>query len=58
MLNTAPAGPLQLFDALGRLVHTQPAPGSGTEATLPLTGRPSGLYVLRCGALSQRLTVE
>ena len=39
-------------------MHTQPAPGPGAEATLPLTGRPSGLYVLRCGALSQRLTVE
>ena len=58
VLHAAPAGPLQLFDALGRLVHAQPAPAPGAEATLPLTGRPSGLYVLRCGALSQRLTVE
>ena len=58
VLNTAIAGPLQLFDALGRLVHTQPAPAPGAEATLLLTGQPSGLYVLRCGALSLRLLVE
>ncbi|GAA4055720.1 hypothetical protein GCM10022409_48750 [Hymenobacter glaciei] len=55
---TAPAAPLHLFDALGRLVRTQPAPAAGTEATLSLTGLPAGLYVLRCGTLHQRLTVE
>ncbi|MCI1186703.1 family 43 glycosylhydrolase [Hymenobacter sp. DH14] len=53
-----PAAPLQLFDALGRQVRTQPAPAAGTEATISLTGLPAGLYVLRCGALHQRLTVE
>ena len=55
VLTTAP---LQVFDALGRLVRTQPAPAPGTEALLPLGGLPAGFYVLRCGALSQRLTVE
>ncbi len=50
--------PLELFDATGRLMRTQAAPTSGGEAVLPLQGLPAGLYVLRCGKLSQRLRVE
>ena len=56
--STTPAAPLQLFDALGRLARTQPAPAAGTETTLSLSGLPAGLYALRCGELHQRLTVE
>lgn len=58
LLGPVPAAPLRLLDALGRAVRSQPAPAAGTEAVLPLAGLPAGLYVLRCGALSQRLTVE
>jgi len=52
------AAPLELFDSLGHLVRTQAAPADSREAVLPLTGLPAGLYVLRCGKLSQRLNVE
>jgi hypothetical protein len=58
VLGTVPAGPLQVFDAVGRLVRSQQAPTVGTEVALQLTGLPSGVYVLRCGMLSQRITVE
>ncbi|GAA4377442.1 family 43 glycosylhydrolase [Hymenobacter koreensis] len=49
---------LQLLDNLGRVVHIQPAPAPGEEAQLPLKNLPAGFYVLRCGALTQRLAVE
>ena len=49
---------LRVFDGTGQLVRTQPAPAAGAEAVLPLAGLPAGLYLLRCGARSQRLTVE
>jgi hypothetical protein len=58
LLGPAPAAPLQVCDALGRVVRTQPTPSAGTEAALPLAGLPVGIYILRCGALSQRLTVQ
>ncbi|MCC3153744.1 T9SS type A sorting domain-containing protein [Hymenobacter sp. BT770] len=58
LLDPAPAAALQVYDALGRVVRTQPAPSAGTEAALPLAGLPVGIYILRCGALSQRLTVQ
>ena len=54
---TAPRQPLTLTDALGRLVRQYPAP-AGAEAVLDLRGLPAGVYVVRCGALSQRLVVE
>ena len=58
LLGPPSAAPLALYDALGRLVRTRAAPAIGTETVLPLTELPTGLYVLRCGALSQRLTIE
>ena len=58
LLGPPSAAPLALYDALGRLVRTRAAPAIGTEAVLPLAGLPTDLYVLRCGALSQRLTIE
>ncbi|WP_051718698.1 T9SS type A sorting domain-containing protein [Hymenobacter sp. IS2118] len=58
VLGNAPTAPLQLFDAVGRLVHSQLAPTDGAEAVMPLTSLPAGIYVLRCGTLSQRITVE
>ncbi|MGI4737107.1 MAG: T9SS type A sorting domain-containing protein [Janthinobacterium lividum] len=54
----ATTAPLEVFDALGRLLGTQAAPTDGREVVLPLAGWPAGLYVLRVGKLSQRLQVE
>jgi len=58
LLGPATAAPLQVYDALGRVVYAQPAPAIGTETLLPLSSLPTGVYVLRCGALSQRLILE
>ena len=56
-----PAGtarlPLTLTDALGRLVRRYPAP-VGPDVEMDLRGLPAGVYVVRCGQLSQRLVVE
>ena len=56
-----PAGaarlPLTLTDALGRTVRQFPAP-AGPEAVLDLRGLPAGVYLVRCGELTQRLVVE
>ena len=56
-----PAGaarlPLTLSDALGRAVRQFPAP-AGPEAVLDLRGLPAGVYLVRCGELTQRLVVE
>ena len=53
----APRPPLTLTDALGRVVRRYPAPATA-EAELDLRGLPAGVYVVRCGAVSQRLVVE
>ena len=58
LLGPAATAPLEVYDALGRLVLSQPALVVGTETLLPLTGLPTGVYVLRCGQLAQRLTLE
>ncbi|QKG51373.1 T9SS type A sorting domain-containing protein [Hymenobacter sp. BRD67] len=58
VLGATTSAPLELFDALGRLVRSQAAPALGTEATLPLNNLPAGFYMLRCGQLSQRLTLN
>ena len=47
-----------VFDALGRAVHEQALPARTTTATLALSGLPSGLYLVRCGAATSRLRVE
>ena len=54
----APGATVRLFDALGRTVRTAQAPVVGTVLELPLRDLPAGLYVVRCGTLSQRLAVE
>jgi hypothetical protein len=47
-----------VFDALGRLVTSAPADAAGTAAlTLP-AGLPAGVYVVRTGNKTLRLTVE
>jgi hypothetical protein len=58
LLGPASQAPVEVYDATGRLLRTLPAPAPGTEAILPLAGLPSGLYMLRCGTQSQRLTVN
>jgi hypothetical protein len=58
LLGPAATASLELFDAMGRLLRTQVAPLAGEKTILTLTGLPTGLYVLRCGKLSQRLYVE
>jgi hypothetical protein len=58
LLGPVAEAPLQVFDAVGRQVRTQAAPVAGTETVVPLAGLPSGVYVLRCGALAQRITLE
>ncbi|MGY3089508.1 hypothetical protein ACVWYF_002556 [Hymenobacter sp. UYAg731] len=54
----APRQPLTLTDALGRTVRRYPAPAAGSDAELDLRGLPAGVYVVRCGSISQRLVVE
>jgi hypothetical protein len=54
----AVAAPLQVLNALGQLVLSRPALAAGQAAQLPLAGLAPGLYVVRCGALRQRLVVE
>jgi hypothetical protein len=54
---TAPRLALTLTDALGRVVRRYPAPADA-NAELDLRGLPAGTYLVRCGAVSQRLVVE
>jgi hypothetical protein len=58
LLTGGATAPLELFDAVGRLVRTQPVSASEMETALSLTGLPTGVYVLRCGPLSLRLNVD
>ncbi|MCC3159365.1 T9SS type A sorting domain-containing protein [Hymenobacter sp. 15J16-1T3B] len=55
---SSPAGPLMLLDGMGREVRRVARPGSAPEVELDLRGLAAGLYVVRCGGLSQRLLVE
>jgi hypothetical protein len=58
VLGLAPGATVEVYDAQGRLVHHEAMPTSGTEATLSLTGLSPGIYIVRCGVLSQRVHVE
>lgn len=58
ILGPLPTAPLQVFDAMGRLVRTQPVADAGADTLLSLQDLPAGLYILHCGALSQRLMVH
>jgi hypothetical protein len=53
-----PAAPLQVFDAMGRLIRTTQLSPTDSDPRLSLTDFPAGLYILRCGTLTQRLTVH
>jgi hypothetical protein len=50
--------PIRLFDALGHLVRQQVLPAHAAEAVLGLAGLPPGLYLVRAGTATRRLTVE
>ena len=56
VLGPIPTEPLQLLDASGRILQVPLT--FGTDGILPLTEFPAGLYMLRCGLLAQRLTLE
>ena len=53
-----PGAPVQLLDALGRVVRTAPVPTGAETATLDVRGLPAGLYVVRAGRQTRRLVVE
>ncbi|MGI4874676.1 MAG: FG-GAP-like repeat-containing protein [Janthinobacterium lividum] len=58
VLGAAPGTKLDVLDAVGRVVATATTDADGTaHLTLP-TGLAAGVYVVRCGAQVQRLTVE
>ncbi|MBC7446669.1 MAG: IPT/TIG domain-containing protein [Hymenobacteraceae bacterium] len=50
----ATASTVQVLDALGRVVRTQPA----AARSLDVRGLPAGVYVVRAGASTRRLVVE
>ncbi len=51
---------VELIDALGRCVRRVvfPATVDATTAPITLLGVPTGVYIVRCGPLAQRLVVE
>ncbi|GAB3745109.1 hypothetical protein GCM10027594_23730 [Hymenobacter agri] len=58
-LTAAGAGPIQLFDLLGREVRRYNAGSSTTsDVRLDLHGIPAGIYVVRAGTASRQLLVE
>lgn len=54
----AATAPLLLLNTLGQVVLSRPALAAGQATQLSLTGLAPGLYVVRCGALRQRLVIE
>ena len=56
LAGAAPGGPVQVLDALGRVVLTATADAGGV-ALLPAPGRP-GVYVVRVGGRASRWVVE
>lgn len=57
-LSGAPAGPVVLTDALGRLVRTATIVAGQSETALDMAGLPPGVYSVRCGAQTRLLMVE
>lgn len=54
----APAATYTILDVTGRVVAQRPVTLDGTATRLALTGLPVGVYLLRCGHLTHRITVE
>ncbi len=58
-LTGAPAGaPVQVYNTLGRLVHTTTTDAAGTAALVFPAGLASGVYVVRSGSQAVRLVIE
>jgi|GEM_PF-1432136 len=58
LTGTAAGTPVQVYDALGRLVLTTPADAAGTAALALPAGLPTGVYLVRAGTQTRRLVVE
>jgi hypothetical protein len=58
LIGAVPGQLVQVFDALGRPVATLTADATGTAALVLPDGRTAGLYIVRTGSSSLRLTVE
>lgn len=54
----AALAPVQVYDAVGRLVLTATADATGTARLVLPTGQPQGVYVVRTGAQATRLVLE
>ncbi|MBC7447797.1 MAG: T9SS type A sorting domain-containing protein [Hymenobacteraceae bacterium] len=57
-LQPTPAGPVCVFDLYGRLVLTAEAAPVSADRALDVVSLPRGIYLVRCGVLTQRLVVE
>ena len=49
---------VELLDAIGRVVVSQLIPASGGEITMPLSGLPAGMYLLRVGSQSRQVLID
>ena len=58
LAGAVPAAPVQVFDAVGRLVLTATADTTGTARLVLPAALPAGVYVVRTGARALRLAVE
>ena len=52
------AGSIEIFDLMGRVLQTQVYSKSSQVATFNLQGLPSGVYLVRVGAITRRLLIE
>lgn len=58
LTGASPGAPVRVFDMLGREVAAASANAAGTTALLLPTTLPAGVYVVRAGLQSARLTIE
>jgi hypothetical protein len=58
LTGAAPAIVVRVFDAVGRAVFSTTTDGQGRASVLPPAGLAPGVYIVRAGSRSTRLTVE
>lgn len=58
LTGAAPSTPVQVLDALGRVLHTATTDAAGSARLALPSGLPSGVYIVRAGQQATRLTVE
>ena len=58
LAGATPNAPLTMLDALGRTLLTATADATGTAHLALPKGLPAGVYLVRCGEVVRRLTVE